>query len=130
MKIAVMSTRPDALGTVPDTFETAPALLIVETDNGSIVEVLQSAEPMDYTNKIVEAWVEAVVCGVHIGQRCFDPIADESITRYDGAGLNVIIAARMADKGNLPIIPEYEGGPGCDGGGGECGEGHCHEHEE
>lgn len=126
MKIAVMSTLPGPEGIVPDTFETSPALLIIETDDGSILEVLQSNQPMDYTRKIIESWSEAVVCGIHIGQECFDPIADESITRYDGAGLNVLVAAQKADRGLLPIIPEYEGGPGC-GGGGSC-EDHCHEH--
>lgn len=126
MKIAVMSTLPSPEGVVPDTFETSPALLIVETDDGSIGTIVCSSKPGDYVNKIIETWCEAVVCGVHIGQECFDPIADESITRYDGAGLNVIEAAMKADRGLLPIIPEYEGGPGCGGGGGECGEGHCH----
>lgn len=126
MKIAVMSTLPNLEGVVPERFETSPALLIIETDDGSICEVLESKEPMDYVDKIVETWCEAVVCGVHIGQKCFDPIADESITRYDGAGENVLIAAKKADRGLLPIIPEYEGGPGCGGGGGD--ESHCHEH--
>lgn len=127
MKIAVMSTLPTLEGFVPDTFESSPALLIIETDDGSICEVIQSKNPMDYTRKIIDSWCEAVVCGVHIGQECFDPIADESITRYDGAGENVLIAAKKADRGLLPIIPEYEGGPGC-GGGGSCDDGHCHEH--
>ena len=126
MKIAVMSSLPSPEGIVPDTFETAPALLIVETDDNSISTIVCSSKPKDYVDKIIETWCEAVVTGVHIGKECFDPIADESITRYDGAGLNVLVAARKADRGLLPIIPEYEGGPGCGGGGGECGDGHCH----
>lgn len=126
MKIAVTSTLPSPEGRVPDTFETAPALLIVETDDGSVATIVVSSRPKDYVDKIIETWCEAVVCGVHIGKECFDPIADASITRYDGAGLGVIEAAMKADRGLLPIIPEYEGGPGCGGGGGECGEGHCH----
>ena len=126
MKIAVMSTLAGPEGIVPDSFETSPAMLIVETDDASVSTVVVSARPRDYVDKIIETWCEAVVCGVHIGQECFDHIADASITRYDGAGLNVIEAAMKADRGTLPIIPEYEGGPGCGGGGGECGDGHCH----
>ena len=128
MKIAVMSSSPNLKGTVPECFESSPAMLIIETDDGSICEILESKEPMDYVDKIMETWCEAVVCGVHISQRCFEPIADESITRYDGAGENVLVAAKKADRGLLPIIPEYEGGPGCSGGGGSCDEAHCHEH--
>ena len=128
MKIAVMSGAPNLKGTVPECFESSPAMLIIETDDGSICEILESKEPMDYVDKIIETWCEAVVCGVHISQRCFDPIADESITRYDGAGENVLVAAKKADRGLLPIIPEYEGGPGCGGGGGSCDESNCHEH--
>ncbi len=126
MLIAVMSTLPSPDGVVHDTFETAPALLIVETDDLSVGTIVVSGKPKDYVDKIVETWCEAVVCGVHISQECFDPIADASITRYDGTGLNVIEAAVKADRGLLPIIPDYEGGPGCSGGGGECGDGHCH----
>ena len=121
-----MSTLPPLEGIVPDTFETAPAMLIVETDDGSICCVMENCTPAQYVKKIVDTWCEAVVCGVHIGKEAFDPIADASITRYDGTGLNVIEAAVKADRGLLPIIPDYEGGPGCSGGGGECGDGHCH----
>ena len=124
MKIAVMSTLPNLDGVVTDTFETSPALLIIETDDGSICSVTQSSDPMEYSKKIVDSWCEAVVCGVHIGKECFEPIADACITRYDGAGLNVLVAARKADRGVIPIIPEYEGGPGCSGG--SCDEGDCH----
>lgn len=126
MLIAVMSTLPNPGGVVPDTFETAPALLIVETDDGSIRSVMMSGRPKDYVDAIVKLWPEAMVCGIHIGKDSFEPIADASITRYDGTGLNVMEAAMKADRGLLPIIPEYEGGPGCGGGGGECGDGHCH----
>ena len=126
MKIAVMSTLPTPGGIVPDTFESSPAMLIVETDDCSVGTVVVSSKPRDYVDKIVETWCEAVVCGVHITQECFDPIADAGVTRYDGTGLNVIEAAMKADRGTLTIIPDFEGGSGCSGGTGECGEGHCH----
>lgn len=126
MLIAVMSTLPSGEGVVPDTFETSPALLMVETDDGSIRSVVMSSKPKDYVDRIVKLWPEAIVCGPHIGKDSFEPIADASITRYDGTGLNVLQAAMKADRGLLPIIPDYEGGTGCSGGTGECGDGHCH----
>jgi len=126
MIIAVMSNLPSPDGIVPDTFETAPALLIVETDDCSIGTIVMSGKPKDYVDRIVKLWPEALVCGPHITKECFEPIADASITRYDGTGLNVIEAAVKADRGLLPIIADYEGGTGCGGGTGECGDGHCH----
>ena len=66
-----------------------------------------------------------MVCSEHIGQDCFDPLANESITRYEGAGLNVMEASVLAEKNRLTIIPEYEGGPGCSAGTGSCEEDGC-----
>ena len=129
MKIAVTSTKPGLDGIVPDTFETAPALLVIETDNGSICSCDVSPRPMDYVDRIVRERLEAVVCGEHIGKECFNPIADACVTRYNGAGLNVLDAAVKADRNRLPIIPEYEGGPGCSAGTGNCEDGSCgHSH--
>ena len=125
MLIAVMSDRPALDGKVPDRFETSPALLFIETDDGTLVRAETGAAAADYAKMIAESFCEAVVCSAHIGKDCFDPIADAGVTRYDGAGANVLDAARGAHRGTLPLIPEYEGGPGCASGTGEC-----HEHDE
>ena len=125
MKIAVMASEISREATVPDRFETSPAVLIVETDTWEIVDSLASAEPLALVAKLREARCEAVVCSAHIGQECFDPIAGDSITRYEGAGLNVMEAAVLAEKSRLRIIPEYEGGPGCSAGTGSCEDGGC-----
>lgn len=122
MLIAVMSDRPDLQGRVPERFEDAAALLIVETDVPAVVENYAGEAPGAYARRIVASGSEAVVCGPHIGQECFTPIADAGVTRYAGAGLEILAAARQADIGTLPIIPEYEGGPGCGSGAGECGD--------
>lgn len=129
MLIAVMSDRADLTGHVPDRFEESPALLLIETDGGRLVHAWSGESPADYVKRIIASFCEAVVCGCHIGKECFDPIADESITRYDGTGLEVLAAAYGADRGTLPIIPEYEGGPGCASGTGSCDCGHDHEEE-
>ena len=124
MLIAVMSDKPDLSGHVPDRFEESPALLLIETDGGRLVQALSGESAADYAAHIAASGCEAVACGVHIGKECFDPIADACVTRYDGGGLDVLSAARGADRGTLPLIPEYEGGPGCASGTGSCDCGH------
>ena len=124
MKIAVMSDRPDRTGTVPDTFETSPAMLIFTWPGGDM-RPFAGKTALEYGQILIAEDCEAVVCGPHIGQAAFDPIADAGVTRFRGDGLTVQEAYRGACNNTLPIIPEYEGGPGCSGGGGEC---HDHEH--
>ena len=123
MLIAVMSDRADLSGRVPDRFEASPALLFIETDGDKLMEAHTGLPAADYAAMIAASFCEAVVCGVHIGKDCFEPIADAGVTRYDGAGLDVLAAAHGAERGTLPLIPDYEGGAGCGSGTGEC-----HEH--
>ena len=124
MLIAVMSDRPTLDGCVPDRFEESPVLLFIETDADRLTEAFSGEDAAAYVRRIAESFCEAVVCSAHIGKDCFDPIADAGVTRYDGAGLNVLAAAKAADRGTLPLIPEYEGGPGCASGTGSCDCGH------
>ena len=122
VKIAVMSDRADRTGTVPDTFEKSPVLLVVETDDGTIAGVSEGKTAEAFAEEIAASRWEAVVCGPHIGRECFEPIADACVTRYNGAGLPVLQAALAADRGRLPLIPDFEGGTGCGSGTGTCGE--------
>ena len=124
MKIAVMSDRPDVQGRVPERFEDAAALLLVETDSDTVCSVTQGETPARYAALVAASGCEAVVCGARIGKDCFEPIADACVTRYDGGGLDVLTAAKRADRGTLPIVPDYEGGHGCGSGAGTCDCGH------
>jgi len=129
MLIAVMSDRNDLSGVVPDTFETAPVLLLIETDSDTVARCYEGKTGAEYAAEIASAGWEAVVCGPHIGKDCFEPIADACVTRYNGAGLPVAEAAKKAELGRLPLIPDFEGGTGCGSGTGECGD--CeHPHED
>ena len=65
----------------------------------------------------------ALECYGIVGMAFID--ANAGVTRYDGAGWNVLDAALAAERSALPLIPEYEGGPGCGSGTGEC---HEHDH--
>ena len=125
MRIAVLSDQKHLQGHVPDTFETSPFVLLVETDDSSLRTAKKCTTPDALVKAVIDSRCEAVVCGEHIGKDCFDPIADEGITRYIGTGLSVLTAADAAVRNALPIIREYEGGPGCSSGTGSCEDGHC-----
>ena len=125
MKIAVLSDKNHLQGRVPDTFETSPYVLVVETDDGTLRSTKKCTAPEGLVRAVLASHCEAVVCGLHIGKACFDPIADEGITRYEGSRLDILTAAQLAECNQLPLIREYEGGPGCSGGTGSCEDGHC-----
>jgi predicted Fe-Mo cluster-binding NifX family protein len=127
MRIAVLSDQKHLAGRVPDTYETAPFVLFIETEDGSLRNGKKCTSPEALVRAVVESGCEAVVCGPHIGQACFDPIADAGITRYNGAGLGILTAADAAERSALPLIPDYEGGHGCGSGSGNCEDGHCAE---
>ena len=120
MRIAVMSDSSGLSGRVPERFEDSPALLLIETEGGRLLRAETGGGPEAYARAVAGSGCEAVVCGRHIGQACFDPIADAGVTRYEGSGLNVLEAAEKAERGTLPLIPDYEGGHGCGSGTGKC----------
>jgi predicted Fe-Mo cluster-binding NifX family protein len=125
MKLAIMSDRGSVEGHVPASFESSPAMLIWETDTDTVVQVLENFTPEQFARRAVESGSEAVVCSRHIQREAFNIIAGACVTRYDGEGLSIPEAAHRAYDGTLPIIPEYEGGPGCSAGTGSCEEGGC-----
>ena len=125
MKIAVLADRASLDAIVPDTFETSPALLVVESDTNEICDSVAGPDVPAYIKKILEYDCEAVVCGPHITKESFNPIANASITRYDGAGYVVSEAVRLSVYNRIPIIPDFEGGTGCDSGTHSCEEGGC-----
>jgi predicted Fe-Mo cluster-binding NifX family protein len=124
MRIAVMANRPELEATVPEVYEESPAMLIIETDDESVVCVMQKPDDLgEYAVAMEQYDCEAVVCSSHIGQEAFEPLVAACITRYDGAGLSVMEAAQRALDSRLELVREYEGGPGCTSGGDcECGE--------
>ncbi len=125
MKIAVLSDMNHLGGHVPDTFETSPYVLLIETDDQTLRSTKKCKSPEALVEAVIATRCEAVVCGPHITQASFDPIADEGITRYNGESLGILTAADAAMRSALPIIRDYEGGPGCSSGSGSCEDGHC-----
>jgi predicted Fe-Mo cluster-binding NifX family protein len=125
MRIAVMADSTGQDARVPDEYESSPAMLVVETDDGSVVAAVEGPDTEKYLSIMVEQDCEAVVLGPHIGQKAFEPIAGACITRFQGDGLPVMEAARRALYNDLEIIADFEGGPGCDSGTHSCAD---HEH--
>lgn len=123
MRIAVMADAADQSARVPDAFETSKAMLIFSEEN--LFEIRTEPSPDKYAQAVIGANCEAVVCGPHIGQEVFDPMAYAGITRFNGEALPVSEAYRLARTNDLPYITEYEGGPGCSDGHGSCDDGDC-----
>ncbi len=125
MRIAVMADRPSLDATVPGEFESSPAMVVIESDDESLVCAVEGPDVTKYVQTMVAFDCEAVVCSPKIGQEAFEPIVRACITRYNGQGLSVLKALRGALYNRLDIIREYEGGPGCDSGEHSCEEGGC-----
>jgi len=124
MRIAVLSDQKHLEGHVPDTFETSPFVLLIETDDKTLRNAKKCTTPEALVKAVIDSGCEAVVCGYHIGEACFEPIAEEGITRYDGTGLSALTAADAAERNALPLIRDFEGGSGCTAGTGSCDEAH------
>ena len=127
MRIAVMADRPTLDATVAEIFEESPAMFVIETDDNSVVELIEGPDVEKYITAMLMNECEAVVCTPQIGEDAFEPIAGAGITRYDGNGLPVLEAARRALFNELGLVTDFEGGTGCHSGEGVCSEGHCGE---
>lgn len=131
MLIAVASSAPDAGGIVPDLFARSPYLLVMETDTGALIRVLDRKETTDdaqLARAVVRLQCEGILCGP-IPEAPFLILADEGcVTRYNAAGLSVPEALERFARRDLELIRDHLGGQGCvSGGGGESG-GVCREH--
>ena len=130
MRIAAAAKGMDLESIIADRYEESRALLIVETDDLSVVAAYQN-EDADGTfmgKKIIEYGCEAVVCGI-MQKNGFEILANEGVSRYHGAGLKVREGITGSLYNRLPLIPDFEGGTGCGSEDGkECNETH-REHE-
>jgi predicted Fe-Mo cluster-binding NifX family protein len=121
MRIAVAASSPAVDAVVPDTYECSPALLVIETDDMSLVGAVVGPNMEEYYNTIMDYDCEAVVTSSRIGQEAFEPLAKACITRFDGKGLPVLEAAAGALHNRLALVSDYDGGNGCESGTHGCG---------
>ena len=109
MKIAVALLENDINTLIPDKFEDSKGLLVVETDTMEPLAWLTE----DWPSEMDERLCEAVICGKMYDPILFESIALRCITRYFAGGLTGVEAIKAMLNYELPIIRDYEGGPGC-----------------
>ena len=100
---------------VSERYEEGKYLLIYESDTRKIVKVYPAnpADPLFFAKKTVSHLCEAIVTGV-MQEPEFELVASEGITRYNGSGLNALIALCAAVDNVLPLFVTFEGGTRCD----------------
>jgi len=99
---------------VCERYEEGKFLLIYESDTNKIEKVYATnpSDPLFFAKKTISHMCEAIVTGI-MQEPEFELVAAEGITRYNGSGLNALIALRAAVDNTLPIITDFEGGTGC-----------------
>lgn len=100
---AVQGKGLDAI--IPEKYEDSTHLIIVETDT---MEILSCTEKQDalgecFVKPMAECWCEAIVCG-KIPREIFTQIADNGISRYNGALLSAQAGLRGAEDNSLPMM--------------------------
>lgn len=132
MKIAVATDGNTLTSRVAQEFAKSTYLLIVDMESLDF-QAFENDQPKDETGlemaKIIREYdCEAVITGQIEGE-AFEFLADEQITRYNGAGYTAGEALDMMEKLQLDLISDYEGSAGISHGhscGGSCG---CQEDE-
>ena len=109
MKIAVALLENDINTLIPEKFEDSKGLLVVETDTMEPIAYLTE----DWPTAMDDLLCEAVICGKMYDPILFENIAMRCITRYFAGGLTGTEAIQCMLNYELPIIRDYEGGPGC-----------------
>lgn len=114
MLIAVAANGRDAGALIPERFEESRNLLIVETEGDAIEAVYDArdAEGLFFAEQTLYHDCEAIVCG-RLEKPGFEALASNSVTRYYGAGLPAVEAARAARDNLLPLTTDHVGGSGC-----------------
>ena len=128
MKIAICSETDSADGLVAMNFEKAQYLLLVDTDQGNIYDVIKKNDEGNilFAGKIVDEDCEAVITGP-IEKVPFEIMANAGVSRFDGNGMKGQRAYIRFLRNQLPLIRDYIGGPG------PAGHSHdfsCHDHDE
>ncbi|MBQ2960008.1 MAG: hypothetical protein IJE09_02135 [Oscillospiraceae bacterium] len=93
----------DAL--IPEKYEDSSHLLIVETDTMEIISCHEKKDELgaDFVKPMADSWCEAIVCG-KIPREIFTLIADNGISRYNGAGLSAAEGLKGAEDNSLPMM--------------------------
>ena len=127
MKVAICAERDDLASRVPNAFQDAEYLMIIDADTNIMTAVYprEDAQNIRFAEHIREEDCEVLICGA-LEKEPFEIIAGAGVTRYDGSRKLVQAAYKRMLLGKLPLIRDHIGGSGtghthdfsC-----ECGEG-------
>ena len=113
MKIAISSDSPDLEGQVPLLFADTRYLLIVESDNSELLQVIprtDDQELRDLARAVLKGNCEGLLCGP-LDKDVFLIIADEGqVTRYNATGLTAAQALDLFNRRSLELIRDHIGG--------------------
>ena len=111
--IAICSDSGKVSGIVPKTFRDAPFLLIVDAEQGKVIEILarEDSANLAFAEAVVARHCEALITGP-MEKEPFEIVAGANVTRYDGSGRKVERAWHYMQTGRLGWIRDYIGGPG------------------
>lgn len=109
MNIACAVNEKNLNAIIPEKFEDAAGLLIIETDTMEIVDYVTE----DWVENMVKYECEALVCGSMYDAELFEAVADACITRFQGKGLTAEDGTNKMMNYEIPIITDYVGGSGC-----------------
>ena len=111
MIIAASVNERSLSAVIPERFEEAGGLLVVDTDTGGILDFSEN----DRVETLKQWDCEVLLCGQMYDSGLFDKIAINSITRNLASGLSVENAIKEMLLYKLENISDYVGGPGCGG---------------
>ena len=105
MLIAAAAKGPGLDSIISENYEESSHLLIVETDTMEIFSLLENTDGQGqcFVAPMADSWCEAIVCG-KIPWDVFVQIADQGISRYNGAGLTVLEGLKGAEDNSLPMM--------------------------
>ena len=115
MLISIVADGRGNGAVVCERYEEGKFLLIYESDTNKIMKIYpeNAGDPLLFAKKTVLHMCEAIVTGI-MREPEFELVASEGITRYNGSGLNALIALRAAVDNTLPLFMTYDGGSRCD----------------
>lgn len=125
MKIAIMTDASDLSARVCGLFSEGQWLLIVDDEEGKIIEAVprDGQDDLQLAVRIVRSGCEGVLCGP-IDREPFLMLADEGgVSRYQAAGLSAQEALEKFRRRELEFIRDHIGGQGHAhqrAGGGDC----------
>jgi len=125
--ISVAAAGPGIEDKIPATLDEAQYLIIFDAEKLELLKVIETdtdERDIFFARKTVEENCEAILCG-DILEEAFEILAGAGVTRYLASGESAGKAVELMNEYRLPLICDYQGGPGCGG----HSHGECHEHD-